>query len=177
MTRTSDSTPSDLGSVDKRTAIGPSEGADLGPAGTTKPSAGSRSASRKMQLQGKNILIVDDYADARELLEFLLTRNGAAVTSAASAEEVLRLLETKTFDVLISDIEMPGMDGFTLIKKIRERETSTARHLPAIALSAHARQTDKDWAAEMGFDSHMSKPFDPDELYERILQVTTAATG
>ncbi len=130
---------------------------------------------RKTVLAAKRILVVDDNADARGLLDSLLTRSGGAVTPAESAQEVLSLLESFNYDILISDIEMPEMDGFTLIKTIRERELATGHRMPAIALSAHARQADKDHAIKMGFDHHMSKPFDPARLIDRIVEVTAGA--
>jgi signal transduction histidine kinase/ActR/RegA family two-component response regulator len=129
------------------------------------------SAAPKIGLDGKKILIVDDNDDARGLLDLWLTRNGGKVTAASSAGEVLKLLESTSYDILVSDIEMPVMDGYTLIKTIRDHEGAKAHHMPAIALSAHARQADKELALEMGFDLHMSKPFDPKELIVRILDV------
>ena len=103
------------------------------------------------------LLTVDDEDDARLLLAEILRYRGAIVIPVASAREVLEFLSTNTVDALISDIGMPDRDGYSLIRAIRETEIGTARHLPAIAMTAYAYEADRRRALEAGFDRHMSK--------------------
>jgi PAS domain S-box-containing protein len=115
------------------------------------------------ELDGLQVLVVDDEADARELVGRILENQGARVTAAASAEEALRILELARPDVLVSDVGMPGMDGYQLIRKIREIEAKGQR-LPALALTAFARAEDRKRAMLAGYQSHLAKPFDTAEL-------------
>ena len=115
------------------------------------------------KLDGVSALVVDDEADARELIQRVLEKQGASVTLAGSAEEALRMLETYRPDVLISDIGMPGMDGYQFMKRMRAGETSQ-RRTPALALTAFARADDRKHAILAGYQAHLSKPFDMAEL-------------
>jgi PAS domain S-box-containing protein len=114
-------------------------------------------------LKGLEVLVVDDEEDARELVGRILQNQGARVTGAGSAEEALRLLELNRPDVLVSDVGMPGMDGYQLIRKIRSAEARGER-LPALALTAFARAEDRKRAMLAGYQSHLAKPFDTAEL-------------
>ena len=115
------------------------------------------------KLDGVSALVVDDEADARELIQRVLEKQGASVTLAGSAEEALQMLETYRPDVLISDIGMPGMDGYQFMKRMRAGETSQ-RRTPALALTAFARADDRKHAILAGYQAHLSKPFDMAEL-------------
>lgn len=116
-------------------------------------------------LQGLRVLIVDDEADARELLAIVLEQSGAQVIVSASATEAFDFLSQSRVDVLVSDIAMPKVDGYELIRQVREIEAQRGeQHIPAIALTAYARESDRDLALEAGFQVHLAKPFDPDEL-------------
>ncbi len=114
-------------------------------------------------LEGVRVLVVDDEADARELIERILSNHGAEVTVAASAEEALGILQAKRPDVLLSDVGMPGMDGYQLMRRIRAAETKEQR-LPALALTAFARAEDRKRVMLAGYQSHLAKPFDVAEL-------------
>ncbi len=116
-----------------------------------------------MRLQGTQVLIVDDEPDTRDLLTRFLEQHGAVVSVAASAHEAMEHLERENPQVMISDIGMPGEDGFALIRKIRN---TMGRHstIPAIALTAYARDEDAQAARAAGFHAHMSKPIDFDAL-------------
>jgi len=116
------------------------------------------------QLNGLQILVVDDEVDARELLTTLLEQRGAFVTAAASVEEALKVIEQSTPDVLVSDIGMPGEDGYALIRKVRAREAHTGGRIPAAALTAYARSEDRRQALLAGFQTHLPKPVEPAEL-------------
>jgi PAS domain S-box-containing protein len=115
------------------------------------------------ELEGVQVLVVDDEADARELVARILQNQGARVTTSGSSEEALRLLELNKPDVLVSDVGMPGMDGYQLIRQIRATEAKGQR-LPALALTAFARAEDRKRAMLAGYQSHLAKPFDTAEL-------------
>jgi PAS domain S-box-containing protein len=113
-------------------------------------------------LAGVRVLVVDDEVDALELLRRVLERQGAKVTSASSAEDALSRLNEVKVDVIIADIGMPGVDGYQLMRRIREREPTN--RTPAIALTAFGRAEDRKRAILAGFQSHVAKPFDMSEL-------------
>lgn len=118
-------------------------------------------------LTGVTVLVVEDNDDSRKLLQTILTRSGAAVEVAESVPVALRILAGRWPDIVISDIEMPGEDGYSLIRKIRLREP-TSRHIPAIALTAYTRSVDRVRALAAGFQTHMSKPVEPVELVAAV---------
>jgi len=133
-----------------------------------KPAAGYRrlesAPSRLINLAGRRILVVDDEADARDLLAQILNRAGAEVTVVASADEALAMLRSWRPDVLLSDIGMPGDDGYVLIRKVRALGAEEGGHVRALALTAYARSEDRALALEAGFHAHIAKPVDPLEL-------------
>jgi CheY-like chemotaxis protein len=122
-------------------------------------------------LAGIRVLVIDDEPDARELIGRTLTDHGATVTSATSAEEGLALLELSRPDVLVSDVGMPGTDGYQLMRQIRAGEAKGER-LPALALTAFARAEDRKRAMLAGYQQHLAKPFDAAEL---VLLVSSLA--
>ncbi len=109
-------------------------------------------------------LVVDDEPDARELVCTVLQRDGALVTSCASAEEALVALRDAKFDVLVSDIGMPEMDGLQLLREIRQRSPEEGSRTPAVALTAYSRSLDRTSALQAGFNAHVPKPVDAEEL-------------
>jgi PAS domain S-box-containing protein len=116
------------------------------------------------RLEGVRVLVVDDEADARDLVSRALERDGADVRAAGSAAEALGAIDELNPDVLVSDIAMPGEDGYELIRKLRSRERSHGRRLPAIALTAYARQEDRERALRAGYQEHLAKPVEPARL-------------
>jgi signal transduction histidine kinase/ActR/RegA family two-component response regulator len=118
-------------------------------------------------LTGISILVVEDNDDSRKLLETILSRAGASVQTAESVPIALRVLAGMWPDILISDIEMPGEDGYSLIRKIRLQEPPS-QHIPAIALTAYTRSVDRVRALAAGFQTHMSKPVEPAELVATV---------
>jgi PAS domain S-box-containing protein len=116
------------------------------------------------ELEGLHVLVVDDEADTRELLRALLEGCQARVTLAASAQEGLEALQREPVDMLVSDIGMPGEDGYSFIRKVRALPQGKAGRLPAIALTAYARVEDRTRALFSGFQSHVPKPVEPLEL-------------
>ena len=114
-------------------------------------------------LAGIHVLVVDDEADARDLIQRVLREQGATVSVAAGASEALRALETMHPDVLVSDIGMPGTDGYQLMRHIRATEPK-GQKLPGLALTAFARSEDRKMALLAGYQSHAAKPVDIAEL-------------
>jgi PAS domain S-box-containing protein len=115
-------------------------------------------------IAGLRVLIVDDEPDAREVLAELLQRGHATVTLAASAAEAFHLLVGDPPDVLISDIGMPGEDGYTLLRRVRALPADQGGRTRAIALTAYASSEDRKQALLAGYDVHISKPVDSAEL-------------
>ena len=124
------------------------------------------------RLDGVRVLVVDDEQDTRVLLKTVLTESGAEVDTVANAADALESLRLNETDLLLSDIEMPGEDGYSLIRKVRESEKWERRGIPAIALTAHARATDRLQALSAGFQLHMPKPVEPAELIVAIANLT-----
>jgi len=120
------------------------------------------------ELYGLKILVVDDDADTRELIEWVLKRVGAEVTSVGSAREALEALERDKPSLLVSDIAMPEEDGYELLKKIRALPPERGGRTPAIALTAHSLVQDRLQSLRAGFQSHVPKPVVPEELVEVV---------
>ncbi|HEU4926705.1 MAG TPA: ATP-binding protein [Vicinamibacterales bacterium] len=122
------------------------------------------------ELGGIRILVVDDESDARELLAAALSQAGAEVSSVASAEAALQLLESagdRKLQLLIADIGMPGATGYELVTRLRRSETSGSR-IPAVAVTAYARSEDSRKALDAGFDLHLAKPISPETLIAAV---------
>ncbi len=115
-------------------------------------------------LDGICILVVDDEADAREFIATTLSQAGAEVITASNAKQAFELLQHQQPDVLISDIGMPGEDGYTFIRKVRKLDISQGGKIPAIALTAYAKVEDSLQAIQAGFQKHIPKPVHPDNL-------------
>jgi signal transduction histidine kinase/CheY-like chemotaxis protein len=115
-------------------------------------------------LAGIRVLVVEDDDDARALLAKVLEGQGAVVRAVGAAREALDVLEKERVDVLLSDIEMPGTDGYQLIRELRLRPSQQGGSVPAAALTAYARTEDRLRALRAGFQLHLSKPVQPAEL-------------
>lgn len=126
----------------------------------------------EISLDGLLILVVDDEEDTRQLLVQSLTFHGATVVTAKSAEEGLNALQEKSPDVLVSDIGMPDEDGYSLIRKIRALSNEHQKNTIAIALTAFTRAQDRMRALAAGFQNHVGKPIEPDELVTVIASLT-----
>jgi signal transduction histidine kinase/DNA-binding response OmpR family regulator len=118
-------------------------------------------------LEGLRILVVDDEADTRELIATILTECGAKVTDCGSAAEALAELRDRGADLLVCDIGMPVEDGYSLIKKVRELDGEGGQ-IPAVALTAYAGTQDRLRALSAGFQMHIAKPVEPEELITMI---------
>ncbi len=127
-----------------------------------EPAAGELETSDGL-LEGIRVLVVEDEPDARELIRRVLAGSRAQVHAAGSMPEALALLGGHSFQVLVSDIGLPDADGYDLIREVRARGIA-AKDLPAVALTAFARSEDRRRALFAGFQVHIAKPVDPDEL-------------
>ena len=137
--------------------------------------------ARVPRLDGIAALVVDDDKETRDAMKSLLTALGASVNTVETADRAIACLAEATPDVLISDLGMPGRDGYSLIKEIRAQEKSdeSAEHLPAVALTAYGRVEDRVEIFSSGFDSHVIKPVDPAELaavVKRLVEARRAAS-
>jgi CheY-like chemotaxis protein len=118
-------------------------------------------------LAGMRILVVDDEPDCATLTGYLLSQWGADVRIAVSAPEALEVFEQYDEwppDILVSDIQMPGVDGYALMRMVREMAPDRGGNIPAIALTAYTRAEDRIRALVAGFQIHIAKPFEPIEL-------------
>ncbi|MBD2503102.1 PAS domain S-box protein [Anabaena azotica] len=124
--------------------------------------------SQPPSLSGVRVLIVDDEPDIRDLVTFILEDYEVEVTAVSSAQEALEALSQSLPDVLVSDIGMPEVDGYMLMRQIRERSPQAGGDIPAIALTAYAGEINQQQALAAGFHLHISKPVDPDALIDAI---------
>jgi signal transduction histidine kinase/ActR/RegA family two-component response regulator len=121
-------------------------------------------------LPGANIVVVDDDSDTRELLQSVFESAGATVRVAASAEEAFTACIEDRPDVLVTDIAMPGQDGYALMRQL---QAAMGRNAPraSVALTAFAGARDRERSTEAGFDCHIAKPFDPEELVRTVMEL------
>jgi PAS domain S-box-containing protein len=119
-------------------------------------------------LAGVTVLVIDDEPDARVLVSRIVEERGARAVTAQTGEEALRLLNTGSVDILVSDIGMPDYDGYKFIQHVRVHEPKPIRNIPAIALTAYARADDRQRALLAGYQMHLAKPVEPRELIAGI---------
>jgi CheY-like chemotaxis protein len=119
-----------------------------------------------------NVLVVDDHEDARELMAMILEHAGAQVRQADSVPVALRAAAEEEFCVLVSDIAMPGEDGYDLIRRLRSGDgLPHARTVPAVAVTAFAATEDRKKALAAGFQEHLAKPLDATSLIEAVARL------
>jgi PAS domain S-box-containing protein len=128
-------------------------------------------------LSGVRVLVIDDSPDARELVTRVLEDCRAEVLSCETADEAVRLVAEQRPDVLISDIGMPGVDGYELLRRVRALGAERGGRLPAIALTAFARPEDRTRALRAGFLIHVAKPVDPSDLVATVVGVVGRLDG
>jgi PAS domain S-box-containing protein len=129
----------------------------------TRKDSGAEDLAAQLDLAGIQILVVEDQPDTRELIRHMLESHGAKVSEAATATEALDLVEHDRPNMLVSDIGLPDIDGYELVSRIRRRKDALAS-MPAIALTAFARPEDRTRALRAGYQAHIAKPVEPDEL-------------
>jgi PAS domain S-box-containing protein len=136
---------------------------------------GAEPARDRVDLHGVSVLLVEDERDTRELLSVALARFGARVRAAASVNEALDELRAASPDVLVSDIGMPGRDGYSLLHAVRHSDERQIANVPAIALTAYAKPEDRVHALASGFQAHLTKPLEPVQLARAIRSLLQAA--
>lgn len=124
-------------------------------------------------LSGMRVIVVDDEADSREFIITLLEQSGAEVIAVASASEAIEAVSHVKADVLISDIGMPDEDGYSLIRKVRALRAEQGGMIPAVAVTAYARSEDRTRAIASGFQMHISKPVEPEELVTVVARLSS----
>ncbi|MCC5641027.1 response regulator [Nostoc sp. CHAB 5844] len=137
----------------------------------TQLSQNTQQSDIYQELTGIRILVVDDEVDSREVVAFMLKECGAEVIAVASAAEALSAFTQLRPDVLVFDIGMPDVDGYTLMRQIRSLPPEKGGQIPAIALTAYAGELNKEQALLAGFQMHSSKPVEPTELVKLITQL------
>jgi CheY-like chemotaxis protein len=133
------------------------------------------SLPHSLRLDGVRVLVVDDEPDARELIERILAEAGAKVRAASAAAPAARALVEFSPHVLISDIGMPEEDGYTLIRRIRSLPADLGGQVPAAALTAFAGAEDHDRVLRAGFQEHVPKPVDADDLVAVVARLAGEA--
>jgi len=133
--------------------------------------AQSFSSAPDLDLTGVKILAVDDRLDARELIDTVLLQYGADTQVLASGQEVLNCLQSYAPDLLVCDIGMPSLDGYSLLRQIRQLPEEQGGQIPAIALTAFAKDEDAQRALDAGYQKHIAKPIDPEMLAGAILDL------
>ena len=129
-------------------------------------------------LQGISVLVVEDDSEATEMMTLVLSDRGARVRTAADYDSALKALQQGWPDVLVSDLGLPGRDGYELVRRVRQIEQERrSPHLPMIALTAFARPEDRQKTLDAGFDLHLSKPLKPHALLEAIARSCRPAAG
>jgi signal transduction histidine kinase/ActR/RegA family two-component response regulator len=140
--------------------------------GRVHPTAAVPVATAGPSLRDVRILVVDDDRDGLDLVATILINGGAEVRTATSAAEGLAVLRAWRPDALISDIEMPGEDGYTLIRRVRALDPPSLARTPAIALTAYGRVEDRLRTLSAGYSMHIPKPVDPAELVVVVASLT-----
>jgi len=149
-----------------------------GPVPRSHPTASSSElVTPGVRLDGVRVLVIDDDVDALELAAAILGRAGAQVRTAVTAAEAMRVMREWRPDVLVSDIEMPGEDGYALIRKVRALDPREGGRTPAVALTAYGRLEDRMRTLSAGYTMHVPKPVDPGELTTIIASVAGRTMG
>jgi PAS domain S-box-containing protein len=134
----------------------------------TMPTANANETFQDVPLDGIRVLLVEDEADTREFVIRLLETHRARVVAAASAAEALSLFAADVPDIVVSDIGLPGVDGYDLMEQIRRKSVADGGGVPAIALTAYARSEDRTRALLAGYQAHLAKPVEPSELVATV---------
>jgi PAS domain S-box-containing protein len=137
----------------------------------SKENQSSPSPEQNLDLTGIRVLIIDDDPDSRELVLMVIAQAGAEAITVASATEFLNVLESFQPDVVVSDIGMQEVDGYTLLRQVRSLSPEQGGQVPAIALTAYAGEIDRQQAIAAGFQKHIVKPIEPDKLVVAIVSL------
>src|SRR5688572_15124795 len=127
-------------------------------------------SSAPRPLDGCMILLVEDDSDTRQMMKFVFEQQGAEVTATESVQAALEKFRARRPDVLVSDLAMAGFNGFALIAEVRKLDEEGGSHTPAVAVTAFSTPQDRELATSAGFERYVTKPFDPDELVQSVVQ-------
>jgi signal transduction histidine kinase/DNA-binding response OmpR family regulator len=141
------------------------------PPPTSQPSKPPKSLDPTKPLAGHRVLVLDDDPDMRELIGMILEDAGAAAVCVSSVQAAMASLASETPDVAVSDLAMPGEDGYAFARQVRAAKSDATRRVPLVAMTAYARAEDRRRVLEGGFDRHVAKPIEPEELVEALLGV------
>ncbi|WP_414552642.1 response regulator [Anabaena sp. CCY 0017] len=128
--------------------------------------------TQSISVEGLRLLVIDDDVDTRQILKILFELEGAKVITVASASEAIKLISQFKPDILISDISLPDEDGYSLLAKIRGLMAEQGKQIPAIALTGYTREEDRIYAFASGFQSHLCKPINLDELVYEVANLS-----
>jgi CheY-like chemotaxis protein len=123
----------------------------------------------KLPLSGKRILVVEDDSDTREMLRFILERNGARVHAEPAVAAALQAFDNMRPNAVVADIGMAEYNGYALIARIRERDETMQSRTKCVAVTAYATAVDRETTLKAGYDAYIAKPFDPDELIKTVV--------
>lgn len=137
----------------------------------TPPPPRRTKIERRKLLLGRDVLVLDDDGDMRDLIRMILEDAGASVRVCGCVHDALEALEESPPDVAVSDLAMPGEDGFAFAGRVRASTVEAARDIPLVAMTAYARAEDRRRVLAAGFDRHVAKPIEPDELVEALAAV------
>ena len=140
----------------------------LGMAQQVRPDPAPITAVNDDIFAGRRVLVAEDHPVNRQLIKKLLEKKALVPELAANGDEVLHALDTGTYDLILMDIQMPGMDGLQATAAIREREKVVGGHIPILAMTAHAMNSDREKCLEAGMDGYISKPVNAAELFQAI---------
>jgi hypothetical protein len=137
---------------------------------TVEPRQAEPSKAERIPSSGRklNILVAEDSKVNQVLVQKVLNKQGHELVVASNGHEALALLETQCFDLLLTDLQMPEMDGFELTAAIRTKERATGGHMPIIALTANAMSGDELRCRNVGMDGYLSKPISPADLARAV---------
>lgn len=125
----------------------------------------------QISIKGLRVIVVDDVLDSRDIVEMFLNQEKAQVQSVSCAKDALNILEKFQPELIISDIYMPEEDGYWLIKQLKTINQNSTRHIRAIALTAAAREEDRQQLISAGYDGYLTKPFLFEDLIDLIAQI------
>ena len=131
-----------------------------------------RPEKNSLPLAGRQILVVEDDSDTREMLKFVLEQNGADVLTTDAVPPAFELVQKVHPDAVVADIGLPEYNGYALIAKIREFDSEQQSRTKCVAVTAYATPTDRDVALRSGYDAYIAKPFEPEELVQTVAQLS-----
>src|SRR4051812_16563351 len=133
--------------------------------------AENASENEPRPLEGRDILVVEDDSDTIQMIKIVLEQNGARVVQAGSVPDALVQFESERPDAIVTDIGMPGLNGYALIAEIRRLDAERGENTKALAVTAFATPKDQELALASGFNGYITKPFDPQALVQAIVDV------